>query len=100
MVQKLGEKMVGTLGDVECFSFYPTKNMTTGEGGMLTTNQEEIFQRIVNIRNHGRINNQMGTYEHEGFGLNLRTTDIASAIGRVQLKKKVTIIQFSQRKER
>ncbi len=84
---KLGEKMVGTLGDVECFSFYPTKNMTTGEGGMLTTNQEEIFQRIVSIRNHGRINNEMGTYEHEGFGLNLRTTDIASAIGRVQLKK-------------
>ena len=73
--------------------------MTTGEGGMLTTNQEEIFQRIVSIRNRGRINNQMGTYEHEGFGLNLRTTDIASAIGRVQFEK-VTIIQFSQRKER
>ncbi len=84
---KIRDKMVGSLGDIECFSFYPTKNMTTGEGGMLTTSNHELFQRLISIRNHGRPGNQLGEYEHDRFGLNLRTTDIASAIGRVQLKK-------------
>jgi len=84
---KLGEDMVGSLGDVECFSFYPTKNMTTGEGGMVTTNDQDLFKLINSIRNHGRPDSTLGAYEHDRFGLNLRLTDIASAIGRVQLRK-------------
>ncbi len=80
-------RMVGSLADVECFSFYPTKNMTTGEGGMVTTNDEEVFAKLDSIRNHGRPNSNLGVYEHERFGLNLRLTDIGSAIGRVQLRK-------------
>ena len=84
---KLEGKMVGTLAAMECFSFYPTKNMTTGEGGMVTTNDEELYEGLVSIRNHGRRDNALGTYEHERFGLNLRLTDIGSAIGRVQLRK-------------
>ena len=83
----IGDRKVGTLADVECFSFYPTKNMTTGEGGMVTTNDENLYSRLNSIRNHGRPDSQLGIYEHDRFGLNLRLTDIGSAIGRVQLKK-------------
>lgn len=83
----LDRKMVGNFGDVECFSFYPTKNMTTGEGGMVTTNDEETYNKLNSIRNHGRPDSKLGVYEHDRFGLNLRLTDIGSAIGRVQLRK-------------
>lgn len=81
-----GEK-VGALADIECFSFYPTKNMTTGEGGMVTTNDEKLYHMLDSIRNHGRPDSTLGKYEHIRFGLNLRITDIGSAIGRVQLNK-------------
>ena len=84
---KINNENVGTLADLECFSFYPTKNMTTGEGGMITTNDEGLYQLVTSIRNHGRPGTTLGTYEHERFGLNYRLTDIGSAIGRVQLTK-------------
>jgi len=84
---KIGAKSVGNFGDAECFSFYPTKNMTTGEGGMITTNDEELYRKMVSIRNHGRPGGELGVYEHERFGLNLRLTDIGAAIGRVQLRR-------------
>jgi dTDP-4-amino-4,6-dideoxygalactose transaminase len=77
--------MVGSFGDVECFSFYPTKNMTTGEGGILTTNSSEIAEKAYSIRNHGRQKTKWG-YEHGILGYNYRMTDIAAAIGLVQLK--------------
>ena len=77
--------MVGSFGDVECFSFYPTKNMTTGEGGILTTNSSEIAEKAYSIRNHGRQKTKWG-YEHGILGYNYRMTDIAAAIGIVQLK--------------
>ena len=83
----IGDQKVGSLADIECFSFYPTKNMTTGEGGMVTTNNKELFHMLDSIRNHGRPDSTLGQYEHIRFGLNLRTTDIGSAIGRVQLRK-------------
>jgi len=93
----MGGKMVGSLAEMECFSFYPTKNMTTGEGGMVTTSNEELYKRLVSIRNHGRPDSTLGTYDHEGFGLNLRLTDIGSAIGRVQLGK---LTDFNRIRER
>ncbi|MDG6219642.1 MAG: DegT/DnrJ/EryC1/StrS family aminotransferase, partial [Candidatus Thermoplasmatota archaeon] len=80
------KKMVGSFGDLECFSFYPTKNMTTSEGGMVTTNNSELFEIADSIRNHGREKTTWG-YEHGRVGYNYRTTDIASAIGLEQLKK-------------
>ena len=83
---KYDGKMVGSFGDVECFSFYPTKNMTTGEGGMITTNNEELAEKADSIRNHGREKTQWG-YEHGQVGYNFRMTDIAAAIGIEQLKK-------------
>lgn len=82
----LNGKMVGSFGNLECFSFYPTKNMTTSEGGMVTTNDSELFEKADSIRNHGREKTKWG-YEHGRIGYNYRTTDIASAIGLEQLKK-------------
>ena len=83
---KYNGKMIGSFGDVECFSFYPTKNMTTGEGGMITTNSEELAEKAYSIRNHGREKNRWG-YDHGSLGYNYRMTDIAAAIGIEQLKK-------------
>jgi perosamine synthetase len=80
------DKMIGSFGDLECFSFYPTKNMTTSEGGMITTNDSGLFEKADSIRNHGREKTKWG-YEHGRVGYNYRTTDIASAIGLAQLKK-------------
>ena len=82
---------------MECFSFYPTKNMTTGEGGMITTNDEGLYKVARSIMNHGRTSNTLGTYEYERFGLNCRLTDIASAIGRVQLSK---LVHFNEARAR
>jgi perosamine synthetase len=80
------KKRVGSFGDLECFSFYPTKNMTTGEGGMVTTNNDEIAELVISLRNHGREKTKWG-YEHGRLGYNYRITDIGSAIGIEQLKK-------------
>jgi len=77
------DQKVGTFGDIATFSFYPTKNMTTGEGGIIVTNNDELARRADLIRNHG----QTKKYYHEELGYNLRMTNIAAAIGRVQLKK-------------
>jgi len=74
---------VGSLGDAACFSFYPTKNMTTGEGGMITTDRDDVADRAARFINHGRTD----TYEHAEVGHNFRMTSIAAAIGRAQLVK-------------
>jgi perosamine synthetase len=66
-----------------CYSFYPTKNMTTIEGGMITTNDTEIAERARLFRNHG----SSLRYEHEMLGYNLRMNDLQAAIGLVQLGK-------------
>ena len=77
-----GQK-VGTFGDIATFSFYPTKNMTTGEGGMVITNDHELARRAKLIRNHG----QVEKYYHVELGYNYRMTNISAAIGRAQLRK-------------
>ena len=76
-----GQK-VGTFG-VGCFSFYPTKNMTTGEGGMITTSDADIAEKVRLLRNVG----QGSAYEYQTLGYNLRMTELSAAIGRIQLKK-------------
>ncbi len=76
-------KKVGGIGHIAGFSFYPTKNMTTGEGGMVTTNDDELAERVRMLRNHG----QTERYMHEELGWNFRMTNIAAAIGLVQLRK-------------
>ncbi|MDD4749712.1 MAG: DegT/DnrJ/EryC1/StrS family aminotransferase [Methanosarcinaceae archaeon] len=75
-------KKVGSFG-TGTFSFYPTKNMTTGEGGMLTTGDREVVNRAKMLRAHG----SSQRYLHERLGFNLRMTDLAASLGLVQLKK-------------
>ena len=74
---------VGRLGDAAAFSFYPTKNMTTGEGGIVTTDDDTIADRLRQVVSHGRTD----TYEHEFPGYNFRMTNIHAAIGREQLTR-------------
>ncbi|MFO7833492.1 MAG: DegT/DnrJ/EryC1/StrS family aminotransferase [Halohasta sp.] len=74
---------VGSLGEAACFSFYPTKNMTTGEGGMVVTDDEAVADRAARWVNHGRTD----TYEHATVGHNYRLTSLAAAIGLAQLNK-------------
>ena len=76
-------KKVGSLGDVGCFSFYPTKNMTVGgDGGMTTTNNEETALKIKSIRDNGRKTKN----EFDKMGFTMRLNTVNAAIGRVQLK--------------
>ena len=74
---------VGCFGDFAMFSLYPTKNMTSGEGGMVSTADAELARRVRLLRNQG----MERQYENELVGLNNRMTDIHAAIGRVQLAK-------------
>jgi perosamine synthetase len=76
-------RRTGSLGDLACFSFYATKNMATGEGGMVTTSSDDYDARLRRVINHG----QSDKYLHTELGYNYRLTDIAAAIGRVQLAK-------------
>ena len=75
---------VGSFGELSCFSFYPSKNITVaGEGGMLVTDNEELAEKARLIRNHG----QVGKYLHSDIGFNFRLNEINAAVGRIQLKK-------------
>lgn len=75
-------KKVGSFG-TGTFSFYPTKNITTGEGGIMTTDDEKVAKKARMIRDHG----SSRKYYHEILGFNFRMTDISAAIGIEQLKK-------------
>jgi dTDP-4-amino-4,6-dideoxygalactose transaminase len=78
----IGDRRSGTWG-AGTFSFYPTKNMTTGEGGMLTTHDAQLADRVRLLREHG----MKVRYHHDVVGYNFRMTDIAAAIGLAQLPK-------------
>jgi dTDP-4-amino-4,6-dideoxygalactose transaminase len=78
----IGNRVSGSWG-AGCFSFYPTKNMTTGEGGMLTTDDAALADRVRLLREHG----MRERYHHESLGYNFRMTDINAAIGLAQLHK-------------
>jgi len=79
---RFNRSLAGSYG-IGCFSFYPTKNMTTGEGGMVTTSDEGVATRCRLLRNHG----QAERYCHTMLGYNARMTEIAAVIGISQLKK-------------
>lgn len=79
----LDGRPVGSFGEFAMFSLYPTKNMTSGEGGMVTTSTDEIARRVKLLRNQGMEHQ----YQNELIGFNTRMTDIHAAIGRVQLTK-------------
>jgi perosamine synthetase len=79
----LDGRPIGSWGNAAAFSFYPTKNMTSGEGGMVVTDDPEIARTVRLLRNQG----MEKRYHNEIAGLNNRMTDIHAAIGRVQLGK-------------
>ncbi len=82
------KRNVGSLGRAGMFSFTPNKNITTGEGGIVTTNDEELDNRLRMFRNHG----SRTTYEYEMVGYNYRMTEMQAAIGIEQLKKLTRIL--------
>jgi perosamine synthetase len=88
---KRNGKHCGTFGDVGCFSFFADKTITTGEGGLVVTDDEDIYNELQYLRNQGR--KDRGTFHHEKIGYNFRMTDIQAAIGVTQLKKLPTIIE-------
>ncbi len=90
-----GSQMVGTIGDITCFSFYATKTITTGEGGMITTDNDEYAERMRIMSLHGISKDAWKRYTAEGSwrydilypGYKYNLTDIAAALGVEQLKK-------------
>jgi dTDP-4-amino-4,6-dideoxygalactose transaminase len=82
---KYKDKVAGSFGNVGAFSLYATKNITTGEGGMLTTDDDEIARKVKMYRHHGQ--DEAVRYEYLELGHNYRLTDIAAAIGVEQMKK-------------
>jgi dTDP-4-amino-4,6-dideoxygalactose transaminase len=87
-------KKCGTIGDVGCFSFFANKNLVTGEGGMIVTNDDAQAEKIRIMRSHGmttltwdRHKGHAHSYDVEDLGFNYRINEMASALGLVQLKK-------------
>lgn len=76
-------KKAGTFGRLGCFSFYATKNITTGEGGMIVTNDKNLYEFLKKARNHG----SKKRYFHDFLGFNFRMTEMQAALGRIKLKK-------------
>jgi dTDP-4-amino-4,6-dideoxygalactose transaminase len=91
---KFKSRMAGGIGDVGCFSFFSNKNMATGEGGMIVTNQDKFAQKIRLLRSHGmtsmtwdRHKGHACSYDVTELGYNYRMTEINAALGIEQLKK-------------
>lgn len=87
-------KKLGTIGDIGCFSFFSNKNISTGEGGMIVTNNEEIYNKVKLARSHGmttmsyeRASGHATAYEIRTLGFNYRMDDIRASLGCAQLKK-------------
>jgi dTDP-4-amino-4,6-dideoxygalactose transaminase len=90
------DRMVGNIGDLTCFSFYPVKNMTTGQGGVVTTNDAELADKIGVLRNHGQDSNAWKRYSSEASrpfytisepGFNYGMFDLLASIGLGQLRR-------------
>jgi perosamine synthetase len=84
-------KQAGTFGDIGSFSFFADKTLTTGEGGLVVTNNEELYNKLLYIRNQGRLNR--GSFIHPEIGYNFIMNDLQTSIGLVQLEKFPEIIQ-------
>lgn len=83
MGSKYGGRESGTIGHMGCFSLYPAKVMTSGEGGLVITGNKKLYRRLLMIRNHGMVHG----YDSRIFGLNLRMPEIHAAIASVQMRR-------------
>ncbi len=95
-------KALGTWGDIGCYSFFANKNMTTGEGGMLVTNNDGLAEKCAILRSHGmttltwdRHRGHAYTYDVIDLGYNYRLDEIRAALGSVQLNK---VVKGNQRR--
>ncbi|MHA2133090.1 MAG: DegT/DnrJ/EryC1/StrS family aminotransferase [Candidatus Thorarchaeota archaeon] len=95
---KIDGKMAGSTGHIGAFSFYATKNLMTAEGGMITTDNEDLYDKALEIKNHGR--GKKGGYTHYRIGYNNRMMDIVAAIGRVQLKRLPGVVDARRKNAR
>jgi dTDP-4-amino-4,6-dideoxygalactose transaminase len=91
---QLDGRALGSFGDTGCFSFFANKNMTTGEGGMLITSRQDVFERVRRLRSHGmttvtwdRHRGHASSYDVVDLGFNYRTSEINAALGLAQLRK-------------
>lgn len=89
------ERHAGTWGDVGVISFFADKTITTGEGGVVLTNDGSVYERLRLLRNQGRPHS--GTFIHEALGMNFRMTDLQCAVGLAQLRKLPTITAAKRR---
>jgi perosamine synthetase len=96
---------VGSLSDLTCFSFHPRKSITTGEGGMITTGDGEVADRLRRLRSHGASTSDLarhrsGTLDFEEYpelGFNYRMTDVQAAIGVVQMGRLEDVLAARRR---
>ena len=86
-------KQTGTFFELGCYSLYPGKVITAGEGGVVVTNNKKLYEKLQMIRNHGMIKG----YDSKIFGLNLRLPEINAAIAKIQIKKLPKFIQSRRR---
>ncbi len=89
---RVNGKVLGTFGDLGCFGFYPNKQITTGEGGMLVTDNAELAERVRLMRNHGR-SMDGPWHDQQLVGLNYRLPDLSAALGLGQLQRIDEIMQ-------
>lgn len=100
---RVGDTHVGLIGDVGCFSFYPVKHITTGEGGMVTTTREDLADRISKQRAFGIDKSVLadrrhtGAYEIEYAGLNYRMGEMGAAMGVAQLQRLPDFLEHRER---
>ena len=88
--QKLNNKLCGSFGDISIFSFYANKQITTGEGGMITTNNKKLFERSKSLRN--LCFGKKDRFNHEDIGWNYRMTNLQASLGVSQLKRIKSIV--------
>ncbi len=86
-------KQTGTFSEIGCFSLYAAKVMTSGEGGIVVTNNKKLWKKLLMIRNHGMIHG----YDTRVLGLNLRLSELSAAIAKVQMKKLPKFLQKRQK---
>lgn len=88
LLSKYQEKFLGTLGRAGCFSFSPNKTITTGQGGMIVTNDEKLHAKLRMLKDHGRpVRGTGGDDRHDTIGYNFKFTDLQAALGLGQIKR-------------
>jgi len=100
------DKHAGTLGDLGCFSFHPRKSITTGEGGMVTTERADLADRIRSLRDHGASRSDLDRHrgrasyllaDYDMLGYNYRLTDLQAAVGSIQMDRAEWILEQRRR---